>query len=109
MFSTNPDTRSQYIAGLRELADLLDACPGVPVPAYGTNILVIASDAEDGGITEILSMSIELAAPFAELDGIYRTVRKFGPVTYAGVSHTQATMAAYHALASYDGCVNPDD
>jgi hypothetical protein len=109
MFSTDPERRSDYTAGLRQLADYLDAHPGVPVPAYGTNILVIASDAEKGGITEILDMSIELAAPFAENDWTYRTVRKFGPITYTGLSHTSAAMAHYYAQTSYDGCVTTDD
>jgi hypothetical protein len=109
MFSTDPEHRSEYVNGLRQLADYLDAHPRVPVPVYGTDILVIARSAEDGGITEILDMSIELAAPFAERDGIYRTVRKFGPVAYTGVSHTSAAMADYYAQTSYEGCVITDE
>ena len=109
MFSTDPEHRSDYINGLRQLADYLDAHPGVPVPAHGTEILVIASDAEEGGIAEILDMSIELAAAFAEYGGYYRTVRTFGPVAYKGVSHTTAAMANYLAQTSYQGCVTTDD
>lgn len=34
---TPTDTRSSYTAGLRALADLLDAHPQVPLPHYGTS------------------------------------------------------------------------
>lgn len=109
MFSTDPEHRKAYIDGLRQLADYLDANPGVPVPAEGTEILLTASDAEEGGITEIFAMSVRLAAPFAERDGFYRTARKFGPVTYKGVSQTRAQLVRYRAYISYYGCVTPDD
>lgn len=109
MFSTDPGHRKAYTDGLRQLASYLDANPGVPVPCEGTEIVVIAADAEEGGITQILDLSIGLAAPFAERNGFYRTARKFGPVTYKGVSQTRASLARYRAYSSYYGCVTPDD
>lgn len=109
MFSTDPAKRAAYIDGLRQLAGYLDANPGVPVPAEGTEILLIASDAEEDGITEILALSVRLAAPFTERDGFYRTARRFGPVTYRGVSQTRARLAQFRAYSSYYGCVTPDD
>jgi len=109
MPTNDPQRRSEFINGLRQLADYLDANPRLPVPAHETDILVIASDAEDGGITEILELSIELAAPFAERNGFYRTTRKFGPVAYKGVSQSRAALAQYRACNSYYGCVTPDD
>jgi hypothetical protein len=109
MFSTDPGKRKEYITGLRDLADYLDVNPGVPVPGYGTSIILIANDAEDGGITEIVAMSIELAAPFAETDGVYRTERRFGPVTYKAIANSVRSYADYQAQTSYYGCVSPDD
>jgi hypothetical protein len=109
MFSTDPDYRKAYTDGLRQLADYLDANPGLPVPAEGTEILLIASDAEDGGISQILDLSLGLAASFAESNGFYRTARTFGPLTYKGVSQTRAQLAQFRAYNSYYGCVTPDD
>ena len=109
MFATDPEQRAAYIDGLRQLADYLDANPGLPVPAEGTEILIIASDAEEGGISQILDLSLGLAASFAERDGFYRTARKFGPVTYKGVSQTRAQLAQFRAYNSYYGSVSPDD
>jgi len=109
MFSTDPERRSSFIAGLRQLADYLEANPVVPVPGTDTDIIMTARDAEDGGITDILGLSIGLAASFAERSGFYRTARKFGPVTYLGVSQTRAELAHYRAYSSYYGCVTPDD
>ena len=109
MFSTDPQRRREFIDGLRQLADYLAANPALPVPGHETDIIVLASDAEDGGITQILELSIQLAAPFAERDGFYRTARKFGPLTYKGVSQCRASLAHYRAYLSYYGRVTPDE
>jgi hypothetical protein len=109
MFSTDPERRKAFTAGLRQLADFIDANPRVPVPGTETEIVITASDAEEGGIAEILALSIELATSFAEHDGFYRTARKFGPVTYKGVCQTRAALAQFRAYNSYYGSVTPDD
>jgi hypothetical protein len=109
MFTTDPGKRREFIDGLRQLADCLDANPRLPVPGTETKIFLAAKDAEEGGITEILGLSVELAAPFAENGGFYRTVRKFGPVAYTAVSQTRASLAQYRAYNSYYGSVTPDD
>ena len=109
MPTTDPRDREEFTRGLRELADFLDANPRIPVPSIETKIILAVNDAEDGGITEIVGLSIELAAPFAESNGFYRTARKFGSVTYVGVSQTRASLAQFRASNSYYGCVTPDD
>ena len=109
MLSTDPAHRKEYTDGLRQLADYLDANPSVPVPAYGTTIMLMASDVENGGITEITALAAELAAPFTEIDGVYRTQRQFGPVTYKAVANSFASLADYTAQTSYYGCVTRDD
>ena len=38
--SVDPAARNEFIAGLRALADYLEAHQAVPVPAYGANIIV---------------------------------------------------------------------
>lgn len=108
MFAPIPGKREEFTSGLRQLADFLDANPAVPVPTAAT-ILVVVRDADEGGITDILDMSTALAAPFAERDGTYNTVRAFGPVFYGGYSTTVAHVARAAAAASYHGSVSPDD
>ena len=108
MATTDPGARAEFTAGLRQLAEYLDANPGVPVPSYGTTIMVSAGTIEEGGMTEIFAMSIALAAPFIEREGVYRTERKFGPVTYKGFADSAAALANYEAQRSYYGCVTPD-
>ncbi len=109
MPTTAPASRPEFTGGLRQLADFLDANPRIPVPGIETKIILAVNDAEDGGITEIVGLSIELAAPFAESNGFYRTARKFGPVIYVGVSQSRASLAQFRAYSSYYGCVSPDD
>ena len=111
-YTTDPAERQEYITGLRQLADYLDANPGVPVPRYGSSIRLIASLAEDGGIAEIITIAAQLAAPVIDATqdmGSYRTCRSFGPVTYEAFSSTRASMAIYRAETSYAGCVIPDE
>jgi hypothetical protein len=110
--TTDTAGRQAYITGLRQLADYLDANPGVPVPRYGTTILLLTRLAEDGGIAEIVDIAAQLAAPVIDATqdmGSYRTCRSFGSVTYEAVSHTRASMAVYRAEVSYAGCVVPDE
>ena len=108
MPTTDPEHRTAYIDGLRQLADYLTANPHLPVPGQ-TEIIITVRDAEDGGITEIFALSIDLASSVAERNGFYRTARKFGPVTYLGVSQTRASLAQFRAYNSYYGSVTPDD
>jgi hypothetical protein len=111
MFSTDPATRSQYIAGLRELADFLDAHPNVPVPRYGTTITVNADSTDDGGKAQVDAASRQLGAPVhddTEDSGHYSTIRAFGRIGYDVVAISDAAMERHHAHYSYLGSVTPD-
>lgn len=109
MYSTDTSTRDAFITGLFALAVYLEAHPEVPVPAYGTEILVAARDMEDGGITDIQNAAGALASDVVGTDsGGRETCRSFGPVGYKIFSLTKASMARHHAEASYRGCVMPD-
>jgi hypothetical protein len=112
MYSTDAGRRADFITGLRQLADYLDANPGIPVPRYGTKILLIAAPAEHGGVAEIEALAELFGAPVdidpESLDR-FATHRQFGPISYEAVSHAAALMALHHALWSYEGCVTPDD
>jgi hypothetical protein len=111
MSSTDPVTRKAFITGLRDLADYLDANPGVPVPGYGHNILVSDDYVEDGGKTRVERFAAEYGLDIT--DGTsegrsYRARRFFGPVGYEIYALTRVSMARYHAENSYQGCVMPD-
>jgi hypothetical protein len=112
MFSTDPERRREYINGLRELADYLDANPVVPVPRYGTSVYLIANNALEGGIEQIEALADLFGTPvITDPDSLDRfgTRRQFGPVAYEAVSHSATSMAFYRAFQSYQGCVTPDD
>jgi hypothetical protein len=109
MPSTDPGKRRDFINGLHQLADYLTANPDIPVPGIQTDILLTVSDAEDGGVTEVLGLSILLKAPYTERNGFYRTSRGFGPLNYTVVSQTRASLAQFRAYNSYYGFVTPDD
>ncbi len=109
--STDPDARQAVITGLRDLADYLDRHPAVPVPAYGTEILLCASSADDGGCAQVNQFARHTAATVEDdlaRSGHYEAVRSFGPVGYRIIAISDARMALHHAHSSYWGSVTPD-
>jgi hypothetical protein len=111
----SPATHSQYrqafITGLRNLADYLDQHPAVPVPAYGTEILLSADSTDNGGCAQVdhfaRQLGITVEDDLAD-SGHYRAVRSFGPVGYRMAAISDHAMARHHAESSYTGCVTPD-
>jgi hypothetical protein len=109
--TTDAATRHAFITGLRDLADYLASHPAVAIPAHGTEILLSAASADDGGCAQVdyfarqLGVSVENDLAY---DGHYRAVRSFGPVGYRMTAISDHAMARYHAHDSYHGCVTPD-
>ena len=109
--TTTPDARRAFITGLRDLADYLDQHPAVAIPAHGTEILLSAASADDGGCAQVdyfarqLGVRVENSLAYS---GHYGAVRSFGPVGYRMTAISDAAMARYHAADSYHGCVIPD-
>ncbi|WP_432928174.1 hypothetical protein ACQPZZ_01405 [Microbispora sp. CA-135349] len=108
---TNDDHRSALIAGLRALADFLDANPAVPVP-YSVNVLHFPHRAPDAEmcaevdhIAELLGTSID---PREREAGHYAASICFGPVEYRAVAILAARRAQYEAERSYEGCIQSD-
>ena len=111
MFSTDPANRGQYIAGLRELADFLDAHPDVPVPLYGTTITVNADSTDTGGKAQVDAAAEQLGTPVhddTDDSGHYSTIRAFGRIGYDIVAISDASYARYLAHSTYYDCVAPD-
>jgi|SRR5215468_7220052 len=109
MSTTDPDARQAFITGLYQLADYLADHPGIPVPEYGTSILVPLGEQEDGCRTEIDYLAGEYLWPVHDKDGSYEAYRNFGPVGYTVYSLTKASRARHKADSSYWGCVTPDE
>jgi hypothetical protein len=110
-FTTDTATRQAFITGLRDLADYLDRHPAVAVPAYGTEIILSAASADDGGCAQVDRFARQLGVPVENslaYDGHYRAARSFGPVGYQMTAISDHAMARYHAADTYYGYVTPD-
>lgn len=109
MATTDPDARKAFIDGLRALARFLTAHPDMPVPTYGTDLLVSGSNDDDpcGFVDAFAAMTGATVVDTWAKDGHYRAERSFGPVTYTAYAVSADRMAAYHAEQSYAGCVQP--
>ena len=109
--TTDAATRHAFITGLRDLADYLDRHPAVAVPAHGTEILLSAASADDGGCAQVDRFARQLGVPVENslaYDGHYRAARSFGPVGYRMTAISDHAMARYHAADTYYGYVTPD-
>src|SRR5436190_2725938 len=105
------EARQAFITGLRDLADYLASHPAVAIPAHGTEILLSAASADDGGCAQADYFARQLGVPVCNelaCGGHYRAARSFGPVGYRMTAISEAAMARYHAHDSYSGCVTPD-
>ena len=110
-FTTDPNVRQPFVTGLRDLADYLDRHPAVAIPAHGTEILLSAASADDGGCAQVDYFARQLGVPVENslaYDSHYRAARSFGPVGYRMVAISEAAMARHHAHDSYWGCVTPN-
>ena len=102
------EQREAFINGLHALASYLDAHPDVPIPAYGTEILVPLREVEDGGDTDVMNAADALLGHFGRTEnGGCETVRSFGPVGYRVFALSRESRARYRAETSYQGCVTP--
>jgi hypothetical protein len=100
--TTDPRTRAAFITGLRNLADYLDAHPGLPVPTFGAEILIHANEGtEVAERAEIDHIAALLDVPVTA-NGHYLTGRGFGPVHYRAVHIPAAWDAEYKARHSYE-------
>jgi hypothetical protein len=111
VFSTDPAVRTQFINGLRQLADFLDTHPDVPVPPYGTTIDVHVDSTDHGGKAQVDAVAEQLGASVDDdtaESGHYRTMRDFGYVGYCAVAISDASYRRYLADKTYWGCVTPD-
>ncbi len=97
--------RTQTIAGLRALADFLEANPGVPVREFGEDYTVFARSEDDATErAEIDTIAAALGETVTDdtADGGHYTVAKtFGRITYSAVHIPARRRAAHQALMTY--------
>ncbi|MEV5705742.1 hypothetical protein [Actinoallomurus sp. NPDC052274] len=96
--------RHQTIAGLRALADFLEANPGVPVNPFGWELSYHPHDTDEHEAAEVERIAALLdAVPVDErgAGGHYTASKTFGRITYKVVHVPARRMAAHEALMSY--------
>jgi hypothetical protein len=105
--------RAKVISGLRQLADWLDAHPGVPVCPFGWDLSIYPQHADDAAraaevdrIAAILGVEV---TDETQHGGHYIASRSFGLITYEAVYIPRTRRAASAALMSYRDCVTPDE
>ncbi len=109
---TTPNSRDQFIGGLRQLADYLDTHPAVPVALHGWDLLVSTHhDRDPDGIAEVDRIAALLGVPAEDEiadGGHYSAIKVFGPVTYRAFHIPARYRAVHRALMTYAYSVTPD-
>jgi hypothetical protein len=97
--------RAQTIAGLRALADFLEANPNVPVREYGAEYTVFArreDDAAERAQVDSIARALGETVTDEIGDGGHYTVSKtFGRITYNATHIPVRRRVAHDALMSY--------
>lgn len=109
----NPQLRAALIAGLRDLADFIEANPAVPVPSYVSARISIpapgADDDEKRAFVDSAAAALGTTAAYAAPSGHYTTGRTFGPVGFEVFMIPAAAHARHDALDSYRHSIRLDD
>jgi hypothetical protein len=97
--------RSQTVAGLRSLADFLEANPAIPVREFGAEYMVFArADDDNTERSEIDRIAAALGESVEDEigdGGHYAVSKTFGRITYRAVHVPADHRAAHKALMSY--------
>jgi hypothetical protein len=96
-----PDPRAEFVASLRELADFIEAHPGIPVPRYAGDIMCSASNLDDvEGAQTVAAAAATFGTPVRistaganEGTVHFDAVKQFGR-PFAGVSYRVFKIAA---------------
>ncbi|MFI2663687.1 hypothetical protein [Micromonospora carbonacea] len=102
-----PDRRAEVIAGLRELANALEANPELPLPGYRVQHCVLAAD-DATGQAEVARAAELLGIEMTTVGGSTIAEQQFGGVTYEVFYVSRQRIADHDALMSYRGTVVPD-
>ena len=105
--------RAALIAGLRSLADFIEANPAVPVPSFlSAHVSISAPGADDDekrAFVDTTAAALGTTADYVDYSGHYVTSRSFGPAEFRVFAIPAAVHARYDALNSYRDSVRLDD
>jgi hypothetical protein len=108
------DDRAAFVAGLRAVADFLEANPAVPVPqSYHRQDITFFpdGDTDDQRRAAVDLIACAMGVPAADPDGYghYRAERMFGPVAYRALMISTAARTRADARDSYADVIRLDD
>jgi hypothetical protein len=113
MTYSTPGERSSLIAGLRDLADFLEARPEVPTPRWIDMLVFPPHGTDDEVKAEIKRIAALIDVSVNDQtadDGHYTAARKFRPVQYEAVAILAGWQARRAARMSYaENIIVPDD
>jgi hypothetical protein len=86
--------RTDMVAGLRALADFLEANPAVPIPRHGHQFSVTTSGSDEQKRSQVKFASLAIGEDVTDdaQGGHYWTQRRFGPVSYQITAVSSAAM-----------------
>ena len=99
------------VAGLRALADFLEANPAVPIPRYEHSFRVSTSGSDEQKRSQVKFASLAIGGEVTDdtQGGHYSTQRQFGSVTYRIVAVSGAAMRRWQQAAPHrDAKQGPD-
>jgi hypothetical protein len=106
--TTTPKDRAAFVDGLRALADFLATHGELPLP-NDSDVTVYTDGTDDAKRAEVDRIARYLGVAPGHHQGLYKALRKFGPVAYQAVVLPEASLAATRALMSYSGSVEPEE
>ena len=98
--------RDAVIAGLREMADFLEANPHLPVDAVTMRLYPRREDAAGRDLVDHIAAAMGATT---QDDTHYTTTRRFGPVTYQAVHIPAEVQRDYEARHSYTDVIQVGD
>jgi hypothetical protein len=104
--AADPDTghRASIIAGLRELADYIEAHPGLPLPSCVEATYCIPGEDDKSGEDEAYRIAEALGVRVTGEDGTAQASVSFGPVSYIARYISRGRMAEWNAhMATFPG------
>lgn len=110
-----PDPRAELIAGLRDLADWLEANPKVPVGRYPSIQFTYfpgnepgADEAAESAAVDRIAALIGVEVEVSPGEGHRSALKMVGRASYKAIAIPAKAIAEHDALQSYRGSVAPE-
>jgi hypothetical protein len=89
--------RAELVAGLRALADFLEASPAAPIPRHGHMFSVSTSGSDEQKRSQVMFAGLAIGQDVTDnaQDGQCWTQRRFGPVSYRVFAVSEAAQQRY--------------